>query len=106
MTALAVSTAKRYAAMPDVPSVKETGLADLDMESWFGLFAPAATPAPAMEKLRGALAKVVADPTVIELFGKSGGTMSSLTPAQSEAFAKSEAERWGKLVREAGVTAE
>ena len=104
--AFAISTAKRYGPTPDLPSVKETGVADMDMDSWFGLFAPRATPQPVLERLRAEMTKVRADPTVIEIFAKSGGAMSTMTPAEAEAFARAEAERWGKLIRDAGVTAE
>ena len=104
--AFAVSTAKRYGPTPDLPSVKETGVADMDMDSWFGLFAPRATPQPVLERLRAEMTKVRADPTVIDLFSKSGGAMATMTPAEAEIFARTEAERWGKLVREAGVSAE
>ncbi len=104
--ALAVSSAKRYSVMPELPSVMESGLAKLDMETWFGLFAPAGTPAPVVAKLRDAVAKARALPDVIELFGKSGGAVNSLSPAETEAFVKLEAERWGRQVREAGIAAE
>ena len=104
--ALAVSSAKRYSVMPELPSVMETGLAALDMETWFGLFAPAGTPAPVVAKLREAVAKARALPEVVELFGKTGGAVNALDPAATEAFVKSEAARWNGLVREAGVTAE
>ncbi len=104
--ALAVSSAKRYPVMPDLPSVMETGLAALDMETWFGLFAPAGTPAPVVAKLRDAVEKARALPEVVELFGKTGGSVNALDAAATAAFVKSEAERWGKLVREAGVAAD
>ena len=104
--ALAVSSAKRYSVMPDLQSVKESGLSDLDMETWFGLFAPAGTPAPVLAKLRDAVAKARALPEVVELFGKTGGAVSQLSIPETEAFVKSEAERWSKLVREAGVEAQ
>jgi tripartite-type tricarboxylate transporter receptor subunit TctC len=103
---LAVSSATRYSVLPDLPTVKEAAGVDFDIETWFGLFVPAATPAPVLEKLRGALAKVVADPGVIDTFAKTGGTMSSRNAAESEAYAHAEAAKWSKLVREAGVTAE
>ena len=64
--ALAVSSEERQPMHPDVPSVYESGVAPLEMESWFGLFAPAATPPQILERLRAELAKVVAMPEVIE----------------------------------------
>ncbi len=104
--AFAISTARRYAPAADLPTVKETGVADMDMDSWFGLFAPRATPPEALGKLREALGKVLADPAVAELFGKSGGLMAKTTPAEAEAFVKKEAEYWAPLIQKAGVTAE
>ncbi len=103
---LAVSSANRYPVLPDLPTIKEATGVDFNIDTWFGLFVPAATPAPVLEKLRAALAQVVADPTVIEIFAKTGGSMSKLNAEQSEAFAKAEAAKWSKLVREAGITAE
>ena len=52
------------------------------------------------------MTRVRADPTVIEIFAKSGGAMSTMSPAEAEVFARAEAEHWGKLIRAAGVSAE
>jgi tripartite-type tricarboxylate transporter receptor subunit TctC len=101
--ALAVSSRDRQAMHPDVPSVTETGVAPLDMESWFGLFAPAATPAPALARLRDEFAKVVATPEVAELFAKTGGRIMKLSLAETEALLKRDVERWTKLIQEAGL---
>ncbi len=101
--ALAVSSRDRQAMHPDVPSVIETGVAALDMESWFGLFAPAATPAPALARLRDEFAKVVAMPEVAELFAKTGGRVMKLSLAETEALLKRDVERWTKLIQDAGL---
>jgi tripartite-type tricarboxylate transporter receptor subunit TctC len=101
--ALAVSSKARQKMHPDVPSVMETGVAPLDMESWFGLFAPAATPAPVLARLRAEFAKVVAMPEVAELFDKTGGRVMKLSVAETDAVVKSEVERWTKLITEAGL---
>jgi tripartite-type tricarboxylate transporter receptor subunit TctC len=101
--ALAVSSRDRQAMHPDVPSVTETGVAQLDMESWFGLFAPAATPAPALTRLREAFAKVVAMPEVAELFAKTGGRIMKLSLGETEALLKRDVERWTKLIQDAGL---
>jgi tripartite-type tricarboxylate transporter receptor subunit TctC len=101
--ALAVSSKARQKMHPDVPSVMETGVAPLDMESWFGLFAPAATPAPVLARLRAEFAKVVAMPEVAELFDKTGGRVMKLSVAETDALVKSEVERWTKLITEAGL---
>jgi tripartite-type tricarboxylate transporter receptor subunit TctC len=101
--ALAVSSKERQPFHPDVPSVHETGVAPLDMESWFGLFAPAGTPEPILAKLRKAMADVMAMPDVQELFAKSGGRVSKLTPAEAEAKVSSDIARWTALIPQAGV---
>ena len=103
--ALAVSSRERQPMHPDVPTVAETGVAPLDMESWFGLFAPAATPAPVLERLRAEFAKVVAMPDVAELFGKTGGRMLRLSPADTDTLIRVDVERWTKLIKEAGISA-
>jgi len=101
--ALAVSSKERQPSHPDVPSVFETGVAPLDMESWFGLFAPAGTPEPVLVKLRAAMAQVMAMPDVQELFAKSGGQVPKNSAAEQETKVRSDIERWTKLIREAGI---
>ena len=101
--ALAVSSKERQAMHPDVPSVSETGVAPLDMDSWFGLFAPAATPKPVLERLRTELAKVLAGADVAELFAKTGGRVLRLSPAETDALIRRDVERWTKLLEEAGL---
>ena len=102
--ALAVSSRARQPMHPHVPSVAETGTAPLDMESWFGLFAPAATPAPTIQRLRSEFSKVVAEPEVAELFGKTGGRVMQLSAAETDALIRRDVERWTKLIREAGIS--
>lgn len=103
---LAMSTKKRHPRLPNVPTIRETGLAAFDMESWFGVFVPAATPKPVLDKLRAALDKVVADPSLQETFRKTGGTPMVMTAAEVEALLKDEMATWVKLVKDAGVTVE
>ena len=104
--ALAVTTAQRYSVLPDLPSIKETGLADEDMETWFGLFAPAKTPAPVLAKLADAVRKARAMPEAVKIFNNSGGSLKTGTLEQDRAFVASEASRWAKLLREAGIRAQ
>jgi tripartite-type tricarboxylate transporter receptor subunit TctC len=104
--ALAVSSKERQSFHPDVPSVFETGVAPLDMESWFGLFAPAQTPAPILARLRKELDGVLARPDVSELFAKTGGRVLRLSPEETEKLVRSDVERWTKLIRDAEVTAD
>ncbi len=104
--ALAVSSKARQPMHPDVPSVAETGVAALDMESWFGLFAPSTTPAPVLAKLREAFDKANASPEVAALFAKTGGTMLRMSPAETDALVRREVARWTAALKDAGITAE
>ncbi|MDB5545859.1 MAG: tripartite tricarboxylate transporter substrate binding protein [Hyphomicrobiales bacterium] len=103
--ALAVSSKERQPFHPDVPSVYETG-APLDMESWFGLFAPAGTPEPILDKLRAAMAEVMASRDVQELFAKTGGVVSKLSSQQAQEKVRSDIERWTRLLQEIGLKGE
>ncbi len=101
--ALAVSSRGRQPVHPNVPSVMDTGVAQLDMESWFGLFAPAATPAPVLARLRAEMARVMVMPDIVDRFQKGGGMAMKLGTADTEALVKREVERWTKVIREAGI---
>lgn len=102
--ALAVSSKERQPMHADVPSVLETGVASLDMESWFGLFAPSATPPQVLARLRAEFAKVMAMPDIAEVFAKTGGTVMRLSLAESEALVRRDVERWTLLIRDAGLS--
>jgi len=101
--ALAVSSRDRQAIHPAVPSVAETGVAPLDMESWFGVFAPAATPPAALARLRAEMDKALAMPDLVARFEASGGRAMRLSVAETDALVKREIERWTRLVRDAGI---
>jgi tripartite-type tricarboxylate transporter receptor subunit TctC len=91
---------------PAVPTIKESGVADLDLESWFGLFAPAKTLPEVMDRLRTELAKVIAAPDVAEAFRKAGGRPLSLSEAQTRAMVQGDVKRWTQLVQDTGLKAE
>ena len=103
---IAVTTRKRYASMPDLPTIAESGLSDIDMETWFGLFAPSGTPAPVLAKLAAAVEQARTNPATVEILNKSGGDMKTIGNDEAKAFVKAEAERWSKLLRDAGIRAE
>jgi tripartite-type tricarboxylate transporter receptor subunit TctC len=103
---IAVSSAKRYPVLPDLPTVNESGKATLDMTTWFGLFAPSATPKPVLDKLRDAVDKARSLPEMVKFFEGTGGEMNTMSPAETEAFVKSEATRWTKQLRDASITAQ
>ncbi|MGE8589183.1 MAG: Bug family tripartite tricarboxylate transporter substrate binding protein [Alcaligenes sp.] len=100
---IAVTTAKRSPELPDVPTIAEAGVPGYEATSWFGLWAPAATPAPVLEKLHTSLAKVLKDPAVVKKIADQGGEVVIDTPAQFEAFIQAEAAKWGKVVKDSGA---
>jgi len=106
LKALAVSPARRSPSLPQVPTVAESGLAAFDGESWMALFAPSATPQPAVDRLRALLLDVVADAEFGARVALAGGRVMSVPAAQQDAFLKGEIERWGRLIRQHGVGVE
>jgi tripartite-type tricarboxylate transporter receptor subunit TctC len=96
----------RDALLPDVPTAAEAGLPELVLDSWIGLFAPAKTPPPAIERLRGATLKAVADPEVRRRLEATGWRVISMSPEETRAFVKREAEKWPALLRHAGIQPE
>ena len=100
---IAVTTAKRSPELPDVPTIAEAGVPGYEATSWFGLWAVAGTPAPILTKLQAALTKVLKDPAVAKKIADQGGEVVIETPAQFDAFIKSEAAKWGKVVKESGA---
>ncbi len=106
MKAIAISSGDRDPAHPNLRTVREQGLPQFAMESWFGYFAPAKTPQPIVDKLRAEFAAAMQSPDVIERFEKGGGRVLKLTPAQTEALVKQDTERWTALIRTADVQAD
>lgn len=102
---LATSGADRSALHPDVPTFIESGVS-LDLESWFGYFAPAKTPSDIQERLRRELAAVIADRELREAFTKAGGKPLSLDAGAERALVRRDVERWTKLVRDIGIKAD
>jgi tripartite-type tricarboxylate transporter receptor subunit TctC len=104
--ALAVSGAARNPMHPDLPTITESGVAQLELESWFGLFAPAKTPPEVLEKLRADLAKVIAAPDVADAFRKAGGKPAGLSMADTRELVQRDVQRWTRLIRDADIRAE
>lgn len=104
--ALALSGAERNPMHPEVPTILESGVAPLDLESWFGYFVPSKTPAAVQGRLRSELAKVIAQPELQETFRKAGGKPLAMNTEQTRALVKRDVERWTKLVRDIGIKAD
>ena len=101
---IAVTTAKRSPELPDIPTIAEAGVPGYEAMSWFGMFAPAATPKPVLDKLNAALVKVLNQADVKKKIAEQGGDVVAETPEQFAAFIKSETAKWGKVVKESGAT--
>ena len=106
LKALAVSAPSRVNQLPNVPTVNETGLTKFDGESWMGMFAPVDTPAPIVDSLRNIMVNVARDPEFAARIERSGGRVMTIEPQQQQQFLRQEIERWGRLIRQYGVTAE
>lgn len=103
LRALAVTSAKRVEAIPDVPTMEESGLKNFDVSSWFGFFAPAGVPKPIVAKFNAEVRKILAMPDVKERLIGLGADPAGDTPEEFARYVKSEMERWGKVVRETGA---
>jgi tripartite-type tricarboxylate transporter receptor subunit TctC len=104
LRAIAISTAKRSADLPDVPTISEAGVPGYEATSWFGMFAPAATPKPVLDKISAALGKVLANAEVKKKIDDQGGEPANETPAQFADFIQKESLKWGKVVKESGAS--
>jgi len=101
LKAIAVAGPTRLAAMPGVPTLAEAGVDGVDVAQWYGLFAPAGTPASIIDKLNGALNTVLEDVRVVELFQGAGAQVQPGSPAALASHVKAELARWSKVVSEA-----
>lgn len=102
----AVSTRERWAGMPNLPTVGETGVANMDVEAWFGIFTRSGTPAGALNRLRSEMARVMQTPEVVVRFERGGGRILRMAPGETEAFVKAEVAKWTPVIRQAGISAE
>jgi tripartite-type tricarboxylate transporter receptor subunit TctC len=103
--ALGISTTKRIEALPQVPTMTEAGYPDLVSSSWQGVFVPAGTPRPIVEKLHAALRATMDSPDVKQRFAGGGvNVVSSKTPEDFASYVAAETARWGKIAKESGAT--
>jgi tripartite-type tricarboxylate transporter receptor subunit TctC len=103
LRAVAVSTTKRSAMFPDLPTIAEGGVKDYEISGWFGLFAPAGTPKEIVNKLADAAIKAVESPALKERLQEQGAVPSTKGPEQFAAFFKGEVQKWAKVVKAGGV---
>jgi tripartite-type tricarboxylate transporter receptor subunit TctC len=103
LKALAVSTVKRSAAFPDVPTVQESGVADFEVDSWYAMFVPAKTPRPIIDRLNKALNEVVADTDVKARLLAQGSEGVGGTPEALGKVVNAELAKWAKLAHDAHI---
>jgi tripartite-type tricarboxylate transporter receptor subunit TctC len=100
---LAVTTANRVPALPNVPTTAELGLPRVNSDNWYGLGVAAATPAPVRARLQEAALAALRSPALIKTFAERGGEAAPMSPEETVAFIREEGAKWAPLVRETGV---
>jgi tripartite-type tricarboxylate transporter receptor subunit TctC len=103
---IAVSTQKRAATLPEVPTVIESGVAGYDVEYWYGTFAPAATPKDIVIRLHEEIAQSLKQQDTINNLANQGASPGALSQAQFADFVKAEAAKWSKVVKASGAKAD
>jgi len=106
LRALAVSTIRRSPALPHVPTLDESGVKGMDIPQWFGIWAPAKTPAPTVDMINREFVRVVALPKIRERFEREGVEFVGSSPREFGAFVESEVTRWAEVALKAGLKPE
>ncbi len=106
VTPLAVTSTKRSPALPNVPTIMESGVPDYEMSGWFGILAPAGTPPAVAQRLRDEVAKAVAAPDVVASLGKQGMVPLATQPAEWATYLKSELDVYTKITKDANIKPE
>jgi tripartite-type tricarboxylate transporter receptor subunit TctC len=105
LRAIALTSAKRQSAMPDVPTIGET-IPGYRAEAFQGMVAPAGVPRPIVEKLGAEVARIVQLPEVTARFQLDGAEAVGSTPQEFTAFLRAEMQKWSKVIKDAGIKAE
>jgi len=103
---LAVTTAARSAAAPDIPTMAESGLTGYELSSWQAVFAPAGTPQPIVDRLYTEIAKILKSPDILKRFAELGLDASGMPPNELAALIKADVPRLGKVVKDSGAKAD
>jgi len=106
LRAIAVTSAKRSPELPDAPTIAESGYGGFEANTWYGLLAPAGTPAPVIARLNAEVNRALRTPEVRERLASEGGEPLGGSPEQFASFLKAEHAKWGRVVRESGARAE
>jgi len=100
---LAVANARRSPAMPDVPTVAESGLPGYEVPSWFGVLAPASTPREIVQRLHGEIVRILDAREVRDRLAADGAEVVANTPEAFASYIRAEIEKWGKVIRQARI---
>lgn len=106
LRAMAVTSAKRWTEMPEVPTVAESGVPGYEVVVWCGLFAPTGTPRPIITLLHREIVKVLQTPDMVERLARDGAQPVGSLPAELTAINRAEVEKWAKVVRSARIKVE
>jgi len=100
---IAVANARRSSAYPDVPTIAESGVPGYEVSAWYGLFAPAGTPPAIVQRLQAEVVSALKDPALLQRLSTLGAEPVGSTPEELSRFVRSEYDKWGKVVRQAGI---
>jgi tripartite-type tricarboxylate transporter receptor subunit TctC len=106
LRALGVTSQKRATSLPDVPTISEAGVPGFDVTGWYAFFAPARTPTNVIAKFHADTVKALADPIIRQRLDQLGVSTIGSTPAELGAFLKAEMDKWGPIIKSAGIKAE
>src|ERR1051326_6673466 len=106
MRALAVTSAKRNPAMPELPTVAEAGVPGYEFDTWFVVAAPKGTPRAIVDTLNAQIRKALATPEQVKFWEERGFTVIASTPEQAAAYLEAEQKKWGRVIKERGIKAE
>jgi tripartite-type tricarboxylate transporter receptor subunit TctC len=106
LKALGVSSPKRVAALPDVPTIAEAGVPGYEVSNWWGILAPAGTPAPVLERLHKEIGVILDSPETRKRFELEGADVVRMTPPEFVAFVNRETVKWTRVVKDAGIKPE
>ena len=106
LKAIGVAGTKRSPQMPDVPTLKEQGVDNVDVSQWYGIFAPAKTPKPVIEQLNKVLNAALADKGVIKKLEDHGAEVETMTSEQMRTYVQQEQVKWKKVVQAAKLSAD
>ncbi len=102
---IATTRATRLPDLPDIPSINET-VPGVETVTWLGLFAPAGTPQPIIDKLNGAVKQAISDPDLVQKFKLQGMAARADTPAELATRVKTELDMWGRIIPSIGISPE